>query len=189
MENLQNPETEPWPESKIDATGRLRREGQWEEASAYRHQVRHQLRTEGRNKFEANEGAWRAMIEKFAPLPPSKVPADALDDLLRQCGVEKVDLVADILWVYQHLADKSVAPEQAPGAGAWALLDWSRRNRNKFFDTLLPKALAAKEKRLENSDEELVRRERKSLRELGASLEGFWEECRQSSFNEFGLAE
>jgi len=69
------------------------------------------------------------------------------------------------------------------------LLEWSRQYRNKFSETLLPKALAAKEKRPANTDEEMVRRERRSLRELGASLEAFWEECKHSRLNEFGLPE
>jgi hypothetical protein len=60
------------------------------------------------------------------------------------------------------------------------LLEWSRQYRNKFFETLLPKALAAKEKRLGNADEEMVKRERRSLGELGASLEAFWEDCKHS---------
>jgi hypothetical protein len=75
------------------------------------------------------------------------------------------------------------------GAGAWALVEWSRQYRNKFLETLLPKALAAKEKRPEDSQEAMVKAERKSLQELANSLKAFWEECKHSSLNEIGLAE
>jgi hypothetical protein len=180
-------ETVALPESKIDATRRLQRKGRWEEASAYRHEVRRRLRTEGKNKAEASEGAWLAMMEKFAPLPPAEVPADGLDDLLKQSGTHEVDLVTDILWVYEHLVDKAAGPEDAPGAGAWALLDWARQYRVEFFETLLPKALAAKEKRPEDSDEAIVKAERNSLQALAKSLKAFWDECKHSRLNEFGL--
>ena len=36
-------------------------------------------------------------------------------------------------WVYQNLSVKSAAPHHAPSAGAWALLQWARRNSDKFF--------------------------------------------------------
>jgi hypothetical protein len=74
-------------------------------------------------------------------------------------------------------------------SGAWALLEWTWQYRNKFLETLLPKALPAREERLEDSDKEVVRREQKSLQEVGASLKAFWMECRYDRLNESGLPE
>jgi hypothetical protein len=51
-------------EDKPHATRRLQREGRWEEASKFRRQVRSELRSMGTPKDEANEEAWRVMIEK-----------------------------------------------------------------------------------------------------------------------------
>ena len=55
----------------------------------------------------------------------------------------------DIEWVYSTLANRKVRPEDARSLGAWSMLKWARHYKNGFFETLLPKALAAKEKRAE----------------------------------------
>jgi hypothetical protein len=59
-------------ESKIHATERLRREGRWDEASAFRDNVRKRLRADGKPKSEANDLAWEAMIDKYQPLGCSR---------------------------------------------------------------------------------------------------------------------
>lgn len=51
-------------------------------------------------------------------------------------------LVRDVLWVYERLEDRRAKPEDAPSLGAWSLLIWARGARNRFFEQLLPKALA-----------------------------------------------
>ena len=55
-------------ESKIEATKRLQRDGRWDEASAYRDQIRTELRDEGMTRKQAGETAWARMIEEFPPL-------------------------------------------------------------------------------------------------------------------------
>ena len=57
-------------ESKVEAAYRLQKEARWEEASRYRHAVRRRLHSEGKNKNEANEMAWSAMILAFPPIEP-----------------------------------------------------------------------------------------------------------------------
>ena len=52
-------------ESRIAATHRLQREGRWDEASAYRDEVRCQSRTSGLTRKQANEKAWECMIAEF----------------------------------------------------------------------------------------------------------------------------
>ena len=55
-------------ESRIEATDRLRKEGQWSEASLFCDEERRRLRSEGMTKAEANDQAWEAMVAKFPPL-------------------------------------------------------------------------------------------------------------------------
>jgi hypothetical protein len=52
-------------ESKIEATERLRRQGHWDEAKAFREQERRRLRAEGVPKREAVKQAWDATIAEF----------------------------------------------------------------------------------------------------------------------------
>jgi hypothetical protein len=140
-------------ESKIVATNRLVREGRWEEASAFRDRVRAQLRAEGKNRRQAAEEAWQAMLEAF---PPDTAPATAVDspstdntntdEMIPQSVVDgSPDFVGDILWVYSNLEAKRVTFADAPTPGAWNLLKWAREYRNRFFEQLVPKAIASKQ--------------------------------------------
>ena len=54
-------------ESKIEATHRLQRSGQWNAASLYRDRERLRLRADGKTRTEAREGAWQSMSERFRP--------------------------------------------------------------------------------------------------------------------------
>ena len=149
----------PETESRIDVTHRLQAEGRWDEATVYRSKLRKEQKAAGKTKAEANEVAWAAMIEEFPPLPePAADPhtdeiagGEDMSQLLSRTAEDIVDLPRDILWVYGRLADKSTKPQDAPSSGAWDLLVWSRRYRSRFFENLLPKALAAKPKELEEA--------------------------------------
>ena len=101
-------------ESKIHATERLRREGRWAEASAYRDDVRKRLRSEGKAKSEANELAWEEMISKYTPLPNlddvNQMVTDGsetLDPLPLPGDINDTDLVRDALCVYGRLAEST----------------------------------------------------------------------------------
>jgi hypothetical protein len=124
-------------ESKSVATDRLRREGRWEKASLWRDQKRVQLRAEGQTRTESNEAAWQAMIEQFPPLPQSELPvgdhAVELLDIDPDSYDGQSSCTDDVAWVYQYLSVKSAAPHQAPSSGAWGLLQWARRNSDRFF--------------------------------------------------------
>ncbi len=65
------------------------------------------------------------------------------------------DLVRDTLWTYENLARKGVTPKDAPSLGAWSLLNWARENRNHFFERMLPKAMAAGEKKAEHCEQQI----------------------------------
>jgi hypothetical protein len=135
-------------ESKITATDRLRKEGRWEEASLWRDKKRKQLKTEGQTRTEANDASWQAMIEQFPPLPAApEEPSEAVELLDMGNYDDQPDLSRDVLWTYENLARKDVTAVDAPSLGAWDLLQWARKNRNLFFERVLPKAMTAKEKK------------------------------------------
>ena len=61
-------------ESKADLTNRLRREGRWPEASAFKDTAVKELRSQGMKRREAREEACRRVSDKF---PPVVAPVDA----------------------------------------------------------------------------------------------------------------
>ena len=143
-------------ESKITATDRLRKEGRWEEASLWRDDKRKQLRAEGHTKAKANEASWQAMTEAFPPLPTTPdEPSDTVELLDLDNYDSQPDMSRDILWVYENLARKGVAAEDAPGLGAWGLLQWARKFSNRFFEQVLPKARAVEKE----AEEDINRKE------------------------------
>ena len=143
-------------ESKITATDRLRREGRWEEASLWRDDMRKQLRAEGHTKAKANEASWQAMIEAFPPLSTSPDETSDTMELLDLDNYDsQPDMSRDILWVYENLARKGVAAKDAPGLGAWGLLQWARKFSNRFFEQVLPKARAVEKE----AEEDINRKE------------------------------
>jgi hypothetical protein len=97
-----------------------------------------------------------AMVLQFPPLPPSE--DDLVDEGDQSTRVELLetdpgdhdsqpDMSRDILWVYENLARKGVTARDAPSLGAWSLLIWARQDRNRFFEQMLPKAMASIEKK------------------------------------------
>lgn len=186
-------------ESKIDLTERLREEGRWPEASKFKDQVIRELRAKGLKRDEAAEAAWAAMAEAYPPLPapepvaePEPEPAPASESAGVDPGdgmevlpewiddVAPVDLCGDIRWVYAQLENKRVRPDQAPSAGAWSLLVWARKYQSRFFEQLLPKALAKIPE-----DEAGVKREKRRIEEIKNLLskleESFKEELRANT--------
>lgn len=55
-------------EHELKEYQRLRAEGRWTAASEYREAERKRLRAAGRNRQQAREESWAAMLEKFPPL-------------------------------------------------------------------------------------------------------------------------
>jgi len=142
-------------ETRAEAMHRLQREGRWEEASAYRQEVRKQQRAAGKTKAKAGQIAWQMMAERFLPLGAAQgtqvdgsdgLSYQQLDELLRRTAGQGVDLIRDVFWTFENLANTDVAAEDAPSMGAWSLLEWAKNHRNYFYERLLPKALTAKER-------------------------------------------
>lgn len=182
-------------ESKIELTERLRREGRWGEASRFKDEALRKLRSDGMTKADAAEEAWRRMAAQYPPLAnigesapeapdatagepwPAQRPRGTehdtehdidIDALLDRIGDGRPsDLVQDTLWAYEHLANRRIKASDAPSCGAWALLEWARQYRNRFFEMVLPRAMAA---RPPEADEN-VRKEKKSIAEIRGVLE------------------
>jgi hypothetical protein len=180
-------------ESKIELTERLRREGRWEEASRFKDETFKKLRSEGMTKADAKEESWRRMAAKYPPLDsidesvteapnatigeplPAQEPRGTehdidIDALLDRIGDGRSsDLVRDTLWVYENLANRRIKASDAPSCGAWALLEWARQYRNRFFEQVLPKAMLNKPP----ENEENIRKEKKSIAEIEDILKQF----------------
>jgi hypothetical protein len=80
------------------------------------------------------------------------------------------DLIRDILWVYDNFDKRNAKKGDAPGGGAWSLLGWSRQYKNRFFEQLLPKALAAREAAGEG---DTARQERIAIERMEAIFESY----------------
>lgn len=61
-------EIEEVQEGKADASRRIRREGRWEAASAFKDRTVTELRKGGMKRAESNVEGWRRMIAEYPPL-------------------------------------------------------------------------------------------------------------------------
>lgn len=76
---------------------------------------------------------------------------------------------------YENLSNRKAKPEDAPSLGVWSLLQWGRQYHNRFFEMVLPKAMAAQPP----EDEQNQRRERRGIAEIEGVLhqmEQQWEQ-------------
>jgi hypothetical protein len=169
-------------ESKIELTERLRREGRWSEASLFKDAELRKLRSDGMVKTDASDEAWRRMAAKYPLLEARSMPTTTAPPALPSLGTESnnlddtlfdfdgdslpPDVIRDVNWVYANIANRQTKPEDAPGPGAWGLLQWARKYQVKFYETLLPKAMAAKRP----EDDENIRQEKKSIDQIRAIL-------------------
>ncbi len=167
-------------ESKIELTERLRRENRWGEATRFKDTAVKDFRDKGMKRPEAAEAAWEAMAKAF---PPLAVPAatdapggpdedDELIDVDALVAKQPHDFARDVQWVYAHLADRNVKPEDAPTAGAWSLLIWARQYKNRFFEQVLPKAQSDT-----SNEEEQVKAEKKSIAEIRGIIQQMEEQA------------
>lgn len=124
-------------------------------------------------------------IEEFDPdyRPPEETPAEESSDggstesadskLAVASPVEdsSPDLIRDTLWVYHHLSNTAIKRGDAPSLGAWNLLEWARQYRSRFFEQMLPKAMAAKAK--EGDDDEAHKDNHRSVEEIRKILQQY----------------
>lgn len=139
-------------ESKIDITDRLRNEGRWADASAFKDECQQALRAQGVPRQEANRRAWAEMRDAFPPLaaeqiswmqaheyaamaefPPS---ADGID----ADGEPPMDAV---WWLWGHLLARlcRYVAEDFEGASAVSCRMITSSNKPSAVDCLGPVAL------------------------------------------------
>jgi hypothetical protein len=176
-------------ESKVVLSNRLRKEGRWNEATLFKDEVTKELRATKMKPAEVKEKAWEEMARAFQPLPKPD-PAAAVEPEPEAAAVEEdgdnsggaasegeavetllerlapVDLFADIRWVYSQLGNMAMCREKSPSTGAWNMLEWARKYQSRFFEQLLPKALAKGPE-----DEAVVKREKRRVEEIESMLE------------------
>ena len=103
-----------------------------------------------------------------AQQPPGTEHDIDIDTLLDRIGDGRPsDLIRDTLWTYENLANRRIKASDAPTCGAWALLEWARQYRNRFFEQVLPKAMLNKPP----EEDENVRREKTRIEDMKRILE------------------
>ncbi len=111
------------------------------------------FRSVGKTGSEAQEAAWEAMETQFAPLATNEEPepeltfSEQFDDLPASTPGA---YFRDATWVYERLAVSGMQPGDAPSPGAWSLLQWAKRNQDRFFEQIMPKVSTAKQKATES---------------------------------------
>ena len=153
----------------IDKAGgwrRLKREGRLDEFSARREVLRNDLRKKGMKRKQAAHEAWRIALAEFPPLQTDGLVDDELENA-QSCQEVQDSLPppppyesSDTIWVYHHIPLISTQQSDAPSPGAWSLLQFCRDNPSQFYAHLLPKSLAAIEKKAQ--DQEPVTSENKT---------------------------
>jgi hypothetical protein len=149
-------------ETKWQIQERVDREGRWPEFIISRkdHRRAEVLRREkalGRRLTEpekelVNDWSWGAALLEFMP-DEELAAAEAArvgeedDPWLNQ--EVTIDFIADIEWVYQNIGRVGLRKRDCPSSGAWEMLSWAKGRREKFYEQMVPKALAQRDKKEE----------------------------------------
>lgn len=142
-------------ESKIELTRRLQREGRWHEASRFKDETITRLRAEGMKRNEAQNAAWEAMERLFPraeDLTAAELDETPWEQFEKVPGSTPESYIQDSTWVYERLAVSGVKPSDAPTPGAWSLLQWARKHQDRFFEQIMPKVIAANQKKKPSSE-------------------------------------
>lgn len=126
-------------ESRIEFQKRVESEGRWKAVKIWMDNWRRdKVSAPGMSAKKLRELVWDEAEKNFPPIPV----ADQMAEIwIPEEGTKKghPDPLRDLLWCYEYFAVKSVTPADAPNTGAWAMLCWARKNRDKFFDHLMAK--------------------------------------------------
>ena len=147
------------PESKIEATHRLQRDGRWTAACEFRDRVRRELRQAGKTKGEANDEAWSRMSEEFPPVvviqqgqSEDDLVADDSDDFPTNLPPGDCNFEADLRWAWNTIGDP-VQPEDAPNGSAWCLHMFAIQQFDKFLP-LVVKSIGMRDKGAKSNRED-----------------------------------
>jgi hypothetical protein len=126
-------------ESRIEFQKRLEVEGRWRAAKIWMDNWRRdKSSTPGVSAREIRELVWDEAEKVFPPLPVADQMAETWIDK-EHLKKGHPDPLRDLLWVYEVFAVQDISANDAPNTGAWAMLCWARKNRDKFFDHLMSK--------------------------------------------------
>ena len=173
-------------ESKIALTERLRREGNWSEASKFKDDALRDLRAKGIKRDEASDAAWEAMEQAF---PPTAAMASTTDIRAeepidtRVQGLSEIpagwptlpanaSLQVEISWVTANRlrvrdssgVDLSRALSPAPSYSALSWLETSILFPAKFAD------ISVKATQNQEDEQSHVRREKMAIDEIRSLL-------------------
>ena len=134
---------------------RLRAEGRWPEANEFREAERKRLRAAGRNRQQARDESWAAMLAKFPPVGQAKPAPPAveserieetaegvfiehsedewveLSELAQDPGVWDYSLEKALRWA-SGFRDIEITPSRAPSVLAWLLWKLCRADAYRF---------------------------------------------------------
>ena len=130
-------------ENELKEYQRLRAEGRWSHASEFREAERQRLRSAGRNKQQARDESWAAMVAKFPPLeggrpasdtPPPSVDPNTLPDVI---FAEDANYKQAVRWALRAIGldpDK-IPARQVPNPACLAMLRFAQteKGRERFF--------------------------------------------------------
>ena len=126
---------------------RLRAEGRWPQATEFREAERKRLRKAGRNRQQACNESWVAMLVKFPPLEPSRPARDPLarpieansNELPDVSVVEVADFSAQVRWVQRMLGvDPGVIPaRQIPSVGHLQMLKFANDHPKWLYEQII----------------------------------------------------
>lgn len=134
-------------EAKIAITERLRADGRWEEAAKFKDSEVRRLRGEGVPAKKARQTAWEEMARKYPPADTNEAQvqhglAEVNAEQITALADAPVDYLGDVVWVYRHMANPLVSLDDAPSMSAWGLLQYARKNKQRYYEVLLPPAIA-----------------------------------------------
>lgn len=138
-------------EARNDLARRLQKRSDWPEIEANKNAAIKRYRSEGLPRNEASDKAWNDLATQY---PPATITDENTVSQLDQFAEAK-DFAASAMWVFDNLVCK-VAESDAPGAGAWAMLQWARENQADFFRHIAPKAIEIAAKQGGGSDEDAI---------------------------------
>ena len=173
---------DPKEKSRLSAAWHER--GLLEDAREHMDVERRKLRESGATRKTAREEAWQLAAEQYPPVEgidaqpkgtasnaekaTSKPDNKRIEVLLAKADGRRPDVLNDVLWVYDHLAD-DYAEERATSPGAIAMHRWALGNPDKFYQMLASKALSARELARQESEIEVA--EEKSIEEMKELVE------------------
>lgn len=130
-------------EHELKEYQRLRAEGRWPQASEFREAERRRLRATGRNKQQARDESWTAMLVKFPPLEgsrpasepsPLSVDPNTLPDVI---FAEDANYKQAVRWALRAIGlDPDKIPDrQVPNPACLAMLKFAQteKGRERFF--------------------------------------------------------